>query len=136
MPKSSYTKAFAEYGATLANTRWSISAVTPQNELVISLWEHAFQAGGLYQDSLDRWKGNKPGQHELAENLKTALEEKLPVLAVFVKLKDKADQDALANGRMTGDMARKEIYARPDLIGKVESFDGNRFVLKFVNRVF
>ena len=39
------SEAFKRYGARLKNVQWSVSAWTPDGELVVSLWAHHYQKG-------------------------------------------------------------------------------------------
>jgi len=129
-----YTEAFEQYGARLTNPRWSVSAISDRGELVVSMWEHAFRRGGIYEDRIEDWKGNKQGQRELVEHLQRALQEGLAIRAVFVTALDSRQEAQLDQGEITGDAVKKDVFTRPDLVGRVTAFDGNRFVLEFRRR--
>jgi hypothetical protein len=69
-------QAFARYGAKLKNPQWSVCALAPNGDLVVSLWEHHRRKGNPgtleFSDTVNRWSG--PGNNEFRAALKDALE--------------------------------------------------------------
>lgn len=135
MAATKYVQAFAEFGATPKNSRTSVSALTSNNELVIALWENFFKKGGMYEGSLDT-AGSEEAKLELATHLRKAIRSKLPVQAVFLKPKNPSDAKLLTAGKKVPLAVAKEAHAHPELVGRVLSFDGNRFVIQFENVAF
>jgi len=117
-------EAFSRYGATARNPVWSVSAWTAQGELVVSCWAHHFgrAVDGVlpYEDRLAGWSG--PGADELRASLARALEERSPVRLIVATSQ---------NTEEYGHGIPKTFHVRQDLIGHVELFDGDRFVLHF-----
>lgn len=117
-------EAFARYGAKAHNPVWSVSAWTSRNELVVSCWAHHFRKavdGVLpYEDRLAHWPG--PGNDELRANLSRALKEHSAVRLIVTTSQ---------NTEEYGHEIPTTFRVREDLIGHVETFDGDRFVLHF-----
>jgi hypothetical protein len=90
--KITLTKAFADYGATLRNVRWAVSAIAKDGSLVFSCWDQFLtqQPGGrfYYTDNLSRWHRNFTGRDLLREHLTQAFSHKLRVRLVVATLKD------------------------------------------------
>jgi hypothetical protein len=125
MPKMTFTKAYAKYGAKLKNYNWACSAITRDGRsLVFSCLSHYLKRhhdGLKYMDNLDRW-ANGHGKNLAREHLQQAFAEKLPVRLV------------VAEGYESKDAKRKWKYrpsVRPGMIGKVTKFDGANFVIVF-----
>ena len=82
------TAAFARYGAKLANHQWAVSALSDNNELIVSVWSHYLSPhdGALRcVDCLSRWDGNKAGNNLLREHLIKALDKNLSVRLVIAR---------------------------------------------------
>ncbi len=128
MEKATMTECFARYGASLRNVQWAVSDIN-DGRLVISLWQHLFQKaekGVLpYEDRLSRWSG--PGNTLCREHIERAYREDLPVCPVIARAED---PEAINSG-IDASSVKKTFAARQDLIGRVVSFDGDRFRIEF-----
>lgn len=114
--------AFAQFGAKPANSLRARSAIADDGALVLSCLIPQFRRQGpgvlRYEDSLSRESGDRSGTALLGEHLILAREGELPVRMVVIA--------ELSEGR-----TRYNIYARPDVIGQLVEFDGDRFVVDF-----
>jgi len=83
------SESFASFKAKQKNVQWSVSAISENNELVVSLWDQFFEKRSkgtmTYVDKVSRWKG--PGNSEFIENLHIATEKNLTVRAIIAKSK-------------------------------------------------
>lgn len=121
------TAEFARLGARLANPQWAVSALT-QTELVASLWFHRMKSEDgklVYRDYLGRWSGH--GNRLFADHLAVALQEQRPVRLVMAR----TDQVDWVEQGGDASKARNTFSARPEWVGRVESFDGDRFTIVF-----
>jgi hypothetical protein len=134
MPKLAYTEAFARYGASLHNERWAFSAMAPDGSLVLSCWEHylkPFGAGVLrFADAVSRRQNKKLGLTLLIEHLTAAQENNLDIRLVIAYTEE---TDVVDEGRGAGRI-KKDFDVRPDLVGKLVEFDGDRYVIDFRRR--
>ncbi len=131
MSSHSLTSAFARYGAKLTNPQWAVSALSKNNELVISCWSHYLSShdGALrYKDKLSRWDGNKAGTNLIRTHLNQALTEGLPVRLVIARTK----QTDVVDSGSEAQSVEKTFGVREDLVGRVVTFDGETFVVDFV----
>lgn len=127
MNETNLLEAFASY--KVRPSRRGRSAMTLDGGLVISCWYARFKKS---QADVLKYEEDLSGQTgEIATALRAHLAEALSnesevrvVVAVETTLIPKADSAAPAPARTT-------YYARKDLIGKVCSFDGERFVVEF-----
>jgi len=119
--KLGIAEAFKVYKAKLTNSRWAVSAIAEDGSVVISCWESYFKsARGVlkYEDALSRWEGNAPGNDLLRSHLeqaKTGLDVRL----------------VIAHWSKGGTRIAEYFHVRPDVVGKVTDFDGDRFVIEF-----
>ena len=122
-------EAFASYKVKpLRRTR---SVTTPEGDLVISCWYAGFKKAHA---EILKYEEDLSGEtNEIAAVLRTHLVEALSnasevrvIVAVTVEIAvdQKSDATAVPSTRTT-------YYARKDLIGKVCSFDGERFTVEF-----
>lgn len=121
------TAEFAKLGARLVNNQWAVSALTA-NEMVASLWFHRLKTEDgqlVYRDYLGRWSGH--GNRLFAEHLKIAMSDQRPVRLVIAKTDD---VDLIESGG-DGSKAKKTFKARPEWVGRVTDFDGDRFTIAF-----
>lgn len=121
------TAEFSRLGARLVNHQWAVSALTP-TEMVASLWFHRLKAEDgqlVYRDYLGRWSGH--GNRLFAEHLRIALADQRPVRLVIAR----TDDVELIESGVDGSKARKTFRARPEWVGRVKEFDGDRFVIAF-----
>ena len=121
--------AFARYGATLRNVQSSVSAWAPDGALVVSVWAHHYRPGpgrtAEYADTAARWQG--AGNREFRENVAVAFAEKRPLRLVVATTSD----PALVQSGVDASKATKDFDVRPDLVGEVVEFDGERYVFRF-----
>ena len=121
------TAEFARLGARLVNQQWAVSALTP-TEMVASLWFHRLKSEDgqlVYRDYLGRWSGH--GNRLFGEHLQVALADQRPVRLVIARTED---VDLIESG-IDGSKVRKTFRARPEWVGRVTEFDGDRFVIAF-----
>lgn len=90
MAKLNYTTAFHRYKSTLDNPNWAVSAISANDELVISCWKQYFEppSDGVlrYVDSLSRWNGsNRAGSNLLRKHLENTLASNLDVRLVLAR---------------------------------------------------
>lgn len=124
----SYTKCFAKYGAKLANPRWAVSAQADDGSIVISCWKDYFDDSGcLYTDTFSRWEKNAAGNNLLRKHINLAKTQNLPIRLVLTTAQNNlppgADWDATK--------IPKTFSICPEFVGKVVSFDGDEFIIKF-----
>lgn len=120
---------FAKFGATLNNVQWSVSAYNKKGELVLSLWQHFFGkavAGKIcYEDKVSRWSG--AGNNEFRRNLEQAYASQQVIRAVIART---SNQAGVISGQDASQF-KNSFAARPEWIGKVLLWDGDRFILEF-----
>lgn len=128
--RTTLTGSFAAFGAKLVNRYWACSAIADDGALVFSLWsmflEPSAEAPRRYKDDLKRWTRNPLGSQLARDHLTLAFRMKRPVRLViaFSKNPEAVKKGAAARGGNTWTV-------RKDLVGKVTSFDGNKFVIDF-----
>lgn len=131
MAKLAYTDAFARYGATLQNERWAFSALALDGSLVLSCWDHYLKPNGpgvlRFTDAISRRKNKKLGLPLLIEHLEAAMRGNLNVRLVIAYTKE---TDVVDEGQGAGGI-KKDFEVRPDLVGKVVEFDGDRYIIDF-----
>ena len=130
MTKLKMTEAFGRYGATLKNRMWSVSAWTPDDELVLSMWAHHHRKGAEpgtveYAAATSRWEG--PGKKEFVENVDRAYAEKRKIRLVIATTKDVG---TIERGE-DASKVDKDFDVRADLIGEVAFWDGEQYVVRF-----
>lgn len=129
MARLGIKEAFERYGATLHNVQWSVSAWTPSDELVVSIWQHHYRQGPdgsmEFADSLARWGG--PGNTEFRRNLERAHREDKPLRLVIVST---AYPDRIQAGEDASKVP-KQFDPREDVVGRVARLEGDRYVLRF-----
>ncbi len=132
--RTTFTEAFAKYGASLTNPQWSFSAIAEDGALVLSCWQHKISMNpetGVwrYSDCVSRFKQKKNvlGRTEFVKNLQLAYDEKLPVRLVIVSTTETAKVDA---GEDVSGIP-KDFDVRVDRVGQVVSFDGDSYIIDF-----
>jgi len=110
--------AFANYGASLRNVQWSVSAWAPNGALVVSLWEHHRRRnpapGTLeFEGSANRWKG--PGNKEFRENVAKAFESQADVCLVIVR----TDEVERVEAGEDASKLKKDFFSKDEVVGKV-----------------
>ena len=121
------TAEFAKLGARLVNNQWAVSALTG-SEMVASLWFHRLKTEDgqlVYRDYLGRWSGH--GNRLFGQHLAVAKSDQRPVRLVIAKTEDVA----IIESGGDGSRVKKTFKARPEWIGRVMDFDGDRFTIAF-----
>lgn len=126
MNETNLQEAFGHYKVRPA--RRARSAMTQQGDLVISCWYAGFKKA---QVEILRYEEDLSGAtSEIAQALRVHLAEALSsecevrVIVAVETTSPKTDSGTAAAVRTT-------YYARKDLVGRVSSFDGERFVVDF-----
>lgn len=114
--------AFAQFGATPENSLRGRSAIAGDGALVLSCSIAHFRRAGpgvlRYEDVLSRDSGDRRGTALLGKHLVLARDGQLPIrMVVIAEAKE---------GR-----TRYNIYARPDVIGRLIEFDGDHLIVDF-----
>jgi hypothetical protein len=125
MPKvSGIEKGFAHYGAKLTNRMWAVSAEL-DDAVVLSLWQHKFKKGLVYEDNLGRWSGL--GNTQFRKHLQLAFDRNLPIRLVIASTDNPAGVDRGEDASAFDNT----FYVRPELVGKVETLVGDDFTIRF-----
>jgi hypothetical protein len=123
---TSLVDAFAQFGAKPKNPLRGRSAIAGDGALVLSCSTPRFRHPGpgmlRYEDALSRDSSDRTGTALLGEHLTLARDGQLPVRMVVIA-------DA-GEGK-----TRRNIYARPDLVGRLIEFDGDHFIVDFTRRI-
>jgi hypothetical protein len=119
---STLVDAFARFGATLKSPVSGRSAIADDGSLVLGCSIPCFRRPGpgvlRYEDVLSRESPDSKSTVLLGEHLALAREGQLPVRMVVIAL--------AREGK-----GRRNIYARPDLVGRLTEFDGDHFIVDF-----
>jgi hypothetical protein len=119
--------AFGKFGAKPSNRLRGLSAMAADGTLVLNCQQAYFahpSRGVLrYEDRLSRESAESKDAQLLGQHLTLARDGALPVRMVVT---------SLVEGR-TGSSSRR-CHVRTDLIGKVVTFDGDRFVIDFTRQ--
>lgn len=129
MAKLTLTRAFADYGATLINPRWSCSEIASDKSLVFSGWDHLLNRRGdrlYYEDRLSRWTANPLGRERLRSHLIAARSNKPKIRLIIAAANNQPAVDAGEGSRIP-----KTFIRRDDLVGELTFFDDDRFVFDF-----
>lgn len=123
------SESFAAFNAKQKNVQWSVSAISKNSELVVSLWDQFFEKRSkdtmTYIDQVSRWKGL--GNSEFIENLKVAHEQELIVRAIIAKSKN---PEAVAAGQPASNLGNT-FHPKKDWIGTVTLWEGDKFEIEF-----
>ena len=122
--------AFTQYGASLRNVQWSVSAWTPAGTLVVSMWEHHRRKGSpagtlVFEGSVDRWKG--PGNSEFRENIDKAFILGSEVRLVIVR----TDEVAHIEAGEDASKVKKDFFLKEEVVGKVTEWDHKQYAITF-----
>lgn len=119
------TDAFQRFGAKPANRLRGLSAIATDGALVLncSYAHFAHPSPGVlrYEDALSREAPESKDVALLGKHLALARDGALPIRMVVTAAAGTAS-------------ATKSIHVRPDLIGKVVTFDGDHFVVDFTRQ--
>lgn len=117
--------AFAKFGAKPSNRLRSLSAIAQDGAVVLNCAQAHFGRPGRgvlrYEDNLSREAADAQGTALLGQHLARARDEGLPVRMIV------AFTEESASGKVS-----RSFHVRPDLVGKVTSFDGDHYVVDFV----
>jgi len=129
MNEVNLAEAFLRY--KVKATSHTRSAVTPEGELVLSCSYGRFQRGepGVLKYEEDLSDDDSIGATTLRAHLAEALREGLQVLLIVAIPVQVAP--ALESSHVLPRPPRTSFHPRKDLVGRVTSFDGQRFVLDF-----
>lgn len=120
---------FAQYGATLKNVNWSVSAESPSGELVVSLWKQFFTKPVdktiTYIDKVSRWNGL--GNDEFKRRIAKAFDNKQPVRVVIARTDN---EEAVKRGEDASNF-KNRFHVRKDWLGEVTLWDGDNFQIHF-----
>ena len=123
---STLVGAFAQFGAKPKNRLRGRSAIAEDGALVLSCSTPHFRRPGpgvlRYEDLLSRDSSDRPGTALLGEHLVLARDGQLPVRMVVIA--------QAGEGKTRGN-----IYARPDVVGRLIEFDGDHFIVDFTRLV-
>jgi len=122
--KLNLTEAFGRFGARPAHRQHTLSAIATDGSLVLKCsprcFGHPAQGVLRYEDRLSRETGDPRSTELLGEHLQRARDENLPVRMVVV-----------APGESRSGRPEVNFHVRPDLVGRLVEFDGDRFVVDF-----
>tara|TARA_R110002049_G_scaffold138614_6_gene298811 strand:+ start:13555 stop:13947 length:393 start_codon:yes stop_codon:yes gene_type:complete len=123
------SESFASFKAKQKNVQWSVSAISEDDELVVSLWDQFFEKRSkgtmTYVDKVSRWKGL--GNSEFIANLNLAAEKDLVVRAIIAKSKK---PEAVAAGDPASNLGNT-FHPKKDWVGKVVLWNGDDFEIEF-----
>lgn len=129
--ETSLSQAYAQYGAELKSTKWSVSGRSPAGELVINVWtyrgvEDRHEGTLTFRDTLEGWSG--PGYVDFREALQEAFLRDCPVRPVFAHATVPTIGLAIPDARLN----TNRFEARPEWIGRVTRFDGSYYSISFL----
>jgi len=125
----SLVDAFSRFGAKPANRLRGLSAMASDGAMVLnclqSYFGHPAQGVLRYEDKLSREADANSGNELLKQHLTLAKEGELPVRMVVMT--------TVVNA--TTSKSTRSFHVRPDLVGKVVSFDGDHYIIDFTRQV-
>lgn len=131
MDSLSLTEAFIRYGASIANPRWAVSAEARDGAIVACCWSDSLRSENgrlIYADRLSRWGyTNTAARNLLRKHLALAAGQGRLIRLVIA---DAEDTGTIEIGKGIS-LLNRRFSIRPDLVGRVVEFDGDRFVLEF-----
>lgn len=131
MPNLGFVEAFAKFHAKPVNPMWAVSAIAVDGALVVSCWAHLCKSGGkgvlVYADTLSRWGGNEMGCNLMKTHLQQAVAGDLPVRMVVATT---AETELVDSGHDASKI-KKTFHVRPEVVGRVASFDGDNYVIEY-----
>jgi hypothetical protein len=118
--------AFGKFGAQPSNRLRGLSAMAADGALVLNCqgahFAHPSRGVLRYEDRLSRESADSKDSQLLAQHLTLARDGALPVRMVVTSLDEKAGKSS------------RRCHVRPDLVGKVVTFDGDLFVIDFIRK--
>jgi hypothetical protein len=122
----SLVDAFGKFSAQPGNRLRGLSAMAADGALVLNCqpayFAHPSRGVLRYEDRLSRESAESKDAQLLGQHLTLARDGALPVRMVVSSLEEKAGKSS------------RRCHVRPDLVGKVVMFDGDRFVVDFTRR--
>ena len=122
--KLSLVEAFGKFGAKPANRQRGLSAIAADGAMVLSCsmghFAHPRRGVLRYEDRISRDPDDPANAALLGEHLALARDQQLPVRMIVSSIVESG------NGRHS-----RSFYVRPDLVGRVVSFDGDHFIIDF-----
>jgi hypothetical protein len=119
---NSLIDAFARFGAKPKNRLRGRSAIAGDGALVLSCatacFRHSSPGVLRYEDAVSRGPDDQTSAALLGEHLALARAGQLPVRMIVIAESGERNP-------------RYKIYARPDVIGRLIEFDGDRFIVDF-----
>ncbi|MEG0342971.1 MAG: hypothetical protein RR633_12370 [Acinetobacter sp.] len=126
---------FKKFKADLKNPNWSVSSISSNNELIVSLWghkpllsKHPTERKQIYKDNINRWSGN--GRNEFKKNLDLALKENLKIRPIIAMLNNSTDFQYILNGDDASQYPKK-FNAKTNWVGELTIWDGANFEITF-----
>jgi hypothetical protein len=120
----SLVDAFSKFGAKPANRLRGLSAIAADGAMVLNCSQpyfgHPTRGVLRYEDKLSREAEDAKGTVLLGQHLTLARDGELPIRMIVTSL--------IEVGTAKGS---RSFHVRPDLIGKVVSFDGDHFIVDF-----
>src|SRR5438045_2747131 len=116
MARLTLTGAFASYGATPINARWTCSEIASDKSLVSCGWDHLLtrcRERLRYEDDLSRWWANPHGRARL-HNYLVAITSQTPIRLIIAEANNQPAVDAGEGSRI-----QKKFVLRKDLVGKL-----------------
>mgnify|MGYP003614723062 FL=1 len=124
---------FKKFGAKQKNIQWSVSAFNDKDELVVSIWGHqpllVFNKESriqIYKDKVSRWSGL--GNQEFRKNIEIAYLKNLKVRPIITLSKN---FEEILKGA-DGSQFKKTFNAKLNWVGIVKLWDGENFIIEFV----
>jgi hypothetical protein len=125
----SLAQAFGQFGARPSDRVRAQSAIADDGALVLACQRPYFAHPGpgilRYEDRLSRGAGSSKSGVLMGEHLGLARDGALPVRMIVTVPRDSKDKP---------NPKPRSFHVRPDLVGKLVSFDGDHFVVDFVRR--
>ena len=126
---------FKKFNAELKNPNWSVSSISSNDELIVSLWghkpllsKHPTERKQIYRDCIDRWSGN--GCNEFKRNLDLAFAAKLKIRPIISMLNNSSDFQHILAGKDASQYS-KRFNAKIDWIGELKVWYGTNFEIEF-----
>jgi hypothetical protein len=120
----SLTDAFGKFGAKPSNRLRGLSAIATDGALVLNCstvhFGHPTRGVLRYEDRLSREPAGAKVTGLLGEHLTLARDGALPIRMIVTAA--------------AGEKTSSSCHVRPDLIGKIVTFDGDHFIIDFTRR--
>jgi hypothetical protein len=125
----SLAQAFGQFGALPSDRVRAQSAIAADGALVLACHRPYFGHPGpgvlRYEDRLSRGAASSKSSVLMSQHLGLARDGELPVRMIVTVPRESKDKP---------NPKPRSFHVRPDLVGKLVSFDGDHFVVDFVRR--